>query len=80
GFGECNADRKHDMVQDDMQLSDLHKDLHNLFSLLDDMTNKGLCHFSEILTDGLTKFNKTRWKLKQIIKECLPKIAEEPTW
>ncbi|CAK9167596.1 unnamed protein product, partial [Ilex paraguariensis] len=73
GFGVCNADRKHDMVQDDMQPSDLPKDLQNLFSLLDDMTNKGLCHFVEILTGGLTKFDKTRWKMKQIIKECLPK-------
>lgn len=41
------------------------------------MTNQGLPRFAEALTGGSVKFEKTRWKMKQIIKEYLSKVFSE---
>lgn len=70
-FGECNSKNKRHILEDDMQLIHLPRDLVGLFSLINDMTNQGLLHFAEVLTGGSIKFEKTRWKMKQIIKGCL---------
>lgn len=35
------------------------------------MTNTGLCSLSELVTGGLLEFEKTKWKMKKIIKENL---------
>ncbi|KAJ9537158.1 hypothetical protein OSB04_029891, partial [Centaurea solstitialis] len=70
-FGGYNSKAKRRILQDDMQLIHSAKDLKGLFSLLNDMTNQGLLDFAEILTGGSIKFEKTRWKMKQIIKKCL---------
>uniref|UniRef100_A0A5B7A8M1 Uncharacterized protein n=1 Tax=Davidia involucrata TaxID=16924 RepID=A0A5B7A8M1_DAVIN len=74
GFGASSDKREQHIVHKRMQPFDLPNDERNIFSLLDDMTNKGLFHFAEILTGGSIKFEKTRWKMKGIIREHLPKI------
>ncbi|KAL6978716.1 hypothetical protein U1Q18_020382 [Sarracenia purpurea var. burkii] len=54
----------------------IRKDSRDLLSMLDDMTNRGLQLLAEILTGGLIKFEKTRWKMKKIIRESLPEALE----
>nr|XP_027117580.1 uncharacterized protein LOC113734976 [Coffea arabica]XP_027117581.1 uncharacterized protein LOC113734976 [Coffea arabica]XP_027117582.1 uncharacterized protein LOC113734976 [Coffea arabica]XP_027117583.1 uncharacterized protein LOC113734976 [Coffea arabica]XP_027117584.1 uncharacterized protein LOC113734976 [Coffea arabica]XP_027117585.1 uncharacterized protein LOC113734976 [Coffea arabica]XP_027117586.1 uncharacterized protein LOC113734976 [Coffea arabica]XP_027117587.1 uncharacterized p len=46
--------------------------LNNLSSLLDKMTNNGLCCLAGLLTEGSIEFEKTRWKMRKLIKEYLP--------
>ncbi|KAI3707499.1 hypothetical protein L6452_26081 [Arctium lappa] len=70
-FEKCNSKNKRHILEDDMQLIRSPRDLLGLFSLVNDMTNQGLHHFAEVLTGGSIKFEKTRWKMKQIIKGCL---------
>ncbi|XP_024984911.1 uncharacterized protein LOC112520685 isoform X2 [Cynara cardunculus var. scolymus] len=70
-FEEYNSKEKRHILEDDMQLIHSPRDLIGLFSLINDMTNQGLLHFAEVLTGGSIKFEKTRWKMKQIIKGCL---------
>ncbi|KAG5530549.1 hypothetical protein RHGRI_025485 [Rhododendron griersonianum] len=76
GFGACNLERDHYVDQDNTKISDLFADLRNLLSVLDDMTNKGLQLFAEVLTGGSIKFEKTRWKMKKVIRELLPQVLE----
>ncbi|XP_028092454.1 uncharacterized protein LOC114292646 isoform X6 [Camellia sinensis] len=71
GFRACNL---YHVDQDNIQMFDLPNDLGNLLSMLDDMTNNGLQLIAEILTGGSIKFGKIRWKMKKIIKECLPEV------
>lgn len=63
---------KHQEVKEDVQSFDSHYLLNNLSSLLDKMTNRGLCCLADLLTEGLIEFEKTRWKMKKIIEEYLP--------
>ncbi|KAL7176807.1 hypothetical protein ACSBR2_030201 [Camellia fascicularis] len=74
GFRACNFERVYHVDQDNIQMFDLPNDLGNLLSMLDDMTNNGLQLIAEILTGGSIKFGKIRWKMKKIIKECLPEV------
>ncbi|GMP78704.1 hypothetical protein CsSME_00034537 [Camellia sinensis var. sinensis] len=74
GFRACNFERVYHVDQDNIQMFDLPNDLGNLLSMLDDMTNNGLQLIAEILTGGSIKFEKIRWKMKKIIKECLPEV------
>ncbi|XP_057490873.1 uncharacterized protein LOC130776623 isoform X1 [Actinidia eriantha] len=76
GFGTCSFERVYHVDQDNIQMSDFPNDLRSLSSMLDDMTNNGLQLFTELLTGGSTKFEKTRWKMKKIIREYLPKALE----
>ncbi|XP_022890773.1 uncharacterized protein LOC111405906 isoform X2 [Olea europaea var. sylvestris] len=70
GFGAC--EREIDQVaQEDIQSFDLYNDYKEFFHLLDDMTNRGLCSFLEILTGGMIKFEKTNWRMKTMIKDYL---------
>lgn len=73
GLRPCNAQRKQ-VVQDDVQHFPSPNNIETIFSRLDDMTNIALCHLAEILTGGSMKFKKTRWKMKKITKEYLPKV------
>ncbi|XP_041993352.1 uncharacterized protein LOC121743986 [Salvia splendens] len=45
--------------------------------LLEAMTNKGLCSFASILTEGLDIFDKTNWGVMNTIKELLPKVIAD---
>ncbi|KAF5941416.1 hypothetical protein HYC85_019058 [Camellia sinensis] len=74
GIGACNFERVYHVDQYNIQMFDLPNDLRNLLSMLDDMTNNGLQLLAEILTGGSIKFGKTWWKMKKIIKECLPEV------
>ncbi|XP_058184421.1 uncharacterized protein LOC131301930 isoform X4 [Rhododendron vialii] len=76
GFGACNLERDHYVDQDNKKISDLLADLRNHLSVLDDMTNKGLQRFAEVLTGGSIKFEKTRLKMKKVIRELLPQVLE----
>ncbi|XP_058184419.1 uncharacterized protein LOC131301930 isoform X3 [Rhododendron vialii] len=67
GFGACNLERDHYVDQDNKKISDLLADLRNHLSVLDDMTNKGLQRFAEVLTGGSIKFEKTRLKMKKVL-------------
>ncbi|KAL3506795.1 hypothetical protein ACH5RR_032177 [Cinchona calisaya] len=71
GFGVYNFVKEH-QDQENEQSFDSHYILKNLSQMLDGMTNKGLYCFAELLTDGSLEFEKTRWKMKKIIKEYLP--------
>jgi len=75
GFGACNFERAYHADQDNFEIFDLPNNLRKLSSMLDDMTNSGLQRFAEILTGGSIQFEKTRWKMKKIIRDCLPEIV-----
>ncbi|KAM2711504.1 hypothetical protein EV1_031617 [Malus domestica] len=62
------------VFQDDIQLFDTPNISRVLSSCLDDLTNKGLYLFALKLTGGSAKFEKTRWKMKRVIRESLPKV------
>ncbi|KAA8531444.1 hypothetical protein F0562_006203 [Nyssa sinensis] len=74
GFGASSVKRVHHRVHKSMQPVDLLNDERKIFSLIDDLTNKGLYLFVEILTGGSIKFEKTRLRMKRIIRGHLPKI------
>ncbi|KAL6970718.1 hypothetical protein U1Q18_030411 [Sarracenia purpurea var. burkii] len=76
GLGACDFEKESHVDQDNVQISDLPNDLVDLLSMLDDMTNSGLQLLAEILTGGSIKFEKTRWKMKKIIRESLPEALE----
>ncbi|XP_031131069.1 uncharacterized protein LOC116032575 isoform X1 [Ipomoea triloba] len=76
-LGVHNAERNHHVTEDDeIQLFDSPKNLKYITSLLDEMTNKGLFCFAEIVTNGSVNFLKTKKKMRKIIKEFLPKLLE----
>ncbi|XP_073315993.1 uncharacterized protein [Primulina huaijiensis] len=64
-------------VLEGLQIFNSHDDLKDVFFLLDDMTNKGLYSFVEILTGGLVKYEKTNWCMKKIIREFLPEVLAD---
>lgn len=74
GFGACSAETEHHAVQDNEQQFDLFSIGRVLSNLLDNMTNNGLYLLAKILTGGLLKFDKTRRKMKRVIKEHLRKV------
>ncbi|PWA52806.1 hypothetical protein CTI12_AA436150 [Artemisia annua] len=74
GVKACNTKTKYHIDQDEMHLIYSPRNVRGLLSLVDNMTNEGLFQFAEVLTGGSIKFEKTRWKMKQIIKECLSKV------
>ncbi|KAL2521970.1 uncharacterized protein Fot_25893 [Forsythia ovata] len=77
GFGARKCEIEHQVVQENIQNSDLYTDLKEFFPLLDDMTNIGLCSFVEILTGGMIKFEKTNWRMKRTIKDYLKTHSRE---
>ncbi|GJT43907.1 hypothetical protein Tco_0952622 [Tanacetum coccineum] len=77
GVVACNTKTKYHIDQDEMHLIYSPRNVRGLFSLVDNMTNEGLFQFAEVLTGGSVKFEKTRWKIKQIIKGRLSEIFPE---
>ncbi|KAL7597998.1 hypothetical protein Lser_V15G23152 [Lactuca serriola] len=68
---EPESKNKYQILHDDMQLIHSPTDITTLLFLIDDMTNQGLFQFAKLLTSGSIEFEKTRWKMKQIIKQHL---------
>ncbi|KZV37848.1 hypothetical protein F511_30758 [Dorcoceras hygrometricum] len=68
---------EHHSVLEDSQIFNSPEDLKDLFFLLDDMTNKGLHSFVEILTGGLVTYGKTNCCMKKMIREFLPKVLAD---
>ncbi|KAK9288207.1 hypothetical protein L1049_016656 [Liquidambar formosana] len=75
-FGACSVGRRHHVVQDDMQVSDMPNIARVLITRLDDLTNKGLYLLAMMLTGGSAKFEKTCWRMKKVIRESFPKILK----
>lgn len=72
GLGDHNLEKENHFGQENLQLSDSYGSLKNALSLLDEMTNSGLLYFADIVTDGSIEYEKTRCKMKKIIREYLP--------
>ncbi|XP_010441201.1 PREDICTED: uncharacterized protein LOC104724413 [Camelina sativa] len=66
-FGIC----KNEQVCNDVQQKELKFSSLEVARKLDFMTNKGLYLIAIILTGGSTVFDKTRWKMKEIIKDSI---------
>ncbi|KAL7115090.1 hypothetical protein ACP275_04G162300 [Erythranthe tilingii] len=77
GFGAHNNGNEAHLIQKDVRVSNSHDGFRHIFSLLENMTNKDLCSIAEILTGGITKFEKTRSSMKRTIKELLPKVISD---
>ncbi|XP_071698253.1 uncharacterized protein [Rutidosis leptorrhynchoides] len=73
-FGLSSAKNNDPTTQDDMQLITLPRDATSFLPLIDNMTNQGLEHFADVMTGGTVKFEKTRWKMKQFIKQHLSNV------
>ncbi|KAG2727712.1 hypothetical protein I3760_01G170300 [Carya illinoinensis] len=73
-FGACNAEGWHSVNEDHMVLSGTCSITRRIMSHLDDLTNKGLYLVAMVLTRGSCEFEKTRWKMKKVIKDLLPKV------
>lgn len=71
----------HDMEQgcsgvpENVKSSDMPNLLKEILPHLNDMTNKGLYHFAMIVTRGSVEFDKTRWKMKKLIRETVRKVC-----
>ncbi|XP_073024230.1 uncharacterized protein [Primulina eburnea] len=77
GYNAYNCKMENHGVLEGLQIFNSHDDLKDVFFLLDDMTNKGLYSFVEILTGGLVKYEKTNWCMKKIIREFLPEFLAD---
>nr|XP_048320235.1 uncharacterized protein LOC107429876 isoform X1 [Ziziphus jujuba var. spinosa] len=66
-----HAGRSYPVVQDNLGLSDMPRTSRVILSCLDDLTNKGLYLLATVLTEGQVRFEKTRWKMKKVIRESL---------
>lgn len=73
-FGACHIERESQVLQDDMLLIDIPNIRRLMSSGLDNMTTKGLYLLAIIITGGSVKFEKTRCKLKKIIKGSLSSV------
>lgn len=69
-FGECHIEREFNVIQDEMLSVDI-AIIKRMISCLDMMTTKGLYLLAMIITGGSVKFEKTRCKLKKIVKSFL---------
>ncbi|KAL4308339.1 hypothetical protein GQ457_01G034960 [Hibiscus cannabinus] len=68
-FGASNFKRGNRVIEDSAESFDVPKIKGVLFSCLDALTNDGLRQIVMILSGGSGKFEKTRWKMKKVIKE-----------
>lgn len=62
----------HNATQADLKMFDTHKITRIISSCLDELTTKGLYLLTLILTGGSVKFEKTRWKMKKVIRDHIP--------
>lgn len=73
-FGACNVEGGNQVFQDNILLLDRNSISRALSSCLDDLSNKGLHLLATTVAGGSVEFEKTRWKMKKIIREYLPKV------
>ncbi|XP_020247018.1 uncharacterized protein LOC109824784 isoform X2 [Asparagus officinalis] len=50
--------------------------LHNLYSMMNVLNNNALCLIATLVTDKKIRFEKTRSRMKKVIKNYLPKVLE----
>ncbi|KAF7841292.1 uncharacterized protein G2W53_003590 [Senna tora] len=67
-FGGSHIERENHVLHDHMLLTEIPNFKRLIFSCLDNMTTKGLYLLAVIITGGSVKFEKTRCKLRKIIK------------
>ncbi|XP_022761592.1 uncharacterized protein LOC111307723 [Durio zibethinus] len=72
-FGARNFERGSHVIQDGVQSFDAPKIMGVIFSCLDALTNNGLCLIAMILSGSLGHFEKTRYQMKKVIRESLPR-------
>ncbi|CAA0834467.1 Unknown protein [Striga hermonthica] len=75
GFGAHSCGKERQCTQEDVQVFNPRECLQKICSLLDDMSNKGLCSLIEVLTGGMINYEKTNLSMKRTIKELLPKVT-----
>ncbi|GMI64427.1 hypothetical protein HRI_000112000 [Hibiscus trionum] len=73
-FGASNFKRGNRIIEDNAGSFDALKINGALFSCLDSLTNYGLQQIVMILSGGSGKFEKTRCKMKKVIRESLPRF------
>lgn len=73
-FGASTAEGGHIATQDEMNLIETCNITKAILSCLDDLTNKGLFLLAMVLTGGSINFEKTRSKMKKVIRDYLPKV------
>ncbi|KAG7559805.1 hypothetical protein ISN45_Aa05g013820 [Arabidopsis thaliana x Arabidopsis arenosa] len=67
-FGFCKNEQ---VVCNEVQQKELKFCTLELVRKLDSLTNKGLYLIAMILTGGSTSFDKTRWKMKEMIRDSV---------
>lgn len=70
-FGACYAEEQNAAVPESHHSFDTGNIKRVLLSCLDALTNKGLYKIATLLAGGSTNFEKTRRKMKKVIKESL---------
>ncbi|KAL4273961.1 hypothetical protein GQ457_13G027990 [Hibiscus cannabinus] len=73
-FGASNFKRGNHVTEDSAESVDASKLNGTLFLCLDALTNDGLQQIVMILSGGSGKFEKTRCKMKKVIRESLPRF------
>ncbi|KAL1546396.1 hypothetical protein AAHA92_22998 [Salvia divinorum] len=76
-FGTPNSQDEPICDQDGVIVFNSSDGFQEVSFLLEAMTNKGLCSFASILTEGLDIFDKTNWGVMKTIKELLPKVIAD---
>lgn len=72
--GACNVESDNHILQDDKLLIDIPNIKRLISSCLNNMTTKGLYLLAMIITGDSAKLEKTRCKLKKIIRDSLPSV------
>ncbi|XP_022952061.1 uncharacterized protein LOC111454828 isoform X1 [Cucurbita moschata] len=72
-FGVLNIETRHLGIRAD-QILDTCKVRKLILSCLDDLSTRGLYGLAKILSEDSVKLEKTRWKLKRVIREFIPKV------
>lgn len=62
-------------VPENVNSSDMPNMLKEILPHLNDMTNKGLYNLAMIVTRGSVEFDKTRWKMKKLIRETARRVC-----
>lgn len=75
-FGVRPAMTGDQVVKDDLQLLNMPNVSKVILSCIDDLKTKGLYLLATILTQGRMKFEKTRWKMKKVVRESVSVIFE----
>ncbi|PON77715.1 hypothetical protein PanWU01x14_024710 [Parasponia andersonii] len=70
-FGVRRSVTGNEDVKDDLQLAYMPNMTKVILSCIDDLSNKGLYLLAMILTEGRVKFEKTRWKMKKVVRESV---------